>query len=72
MDNECDTFSVSDIFISEVKRQLSLPHEVGLILIKIGFFFKRDKWSENVLSSAFYWIAFVEIYFFKLLLYDLF
>uniref|UniRef100_A0A2K6VMF6 Rho-GAP domain-containing protein n=1 Tax=Onchocerca volvulus TaxID=6282 RepID=A0A2K6VMF6_ONCVO len=28
MDNECDTFSVSDIFISEVKRQLSLPHEV--------------------------------------------
>ncbi|MCP9263626.1 DEP domain-containing protein 1A [Dirofilaria immitis] len=28
MDNECDTFSIPEVFISEVKHQLSLPHEV--------------------------------------------
>ncbi|CAG9530020.1 unnamed protein product [Cercopithifilaria johnstoni] len=28
MDNECDTFSIPESFISEVKHQLSLPHEV--------------------------------------------
>lgn len=30
MDNECDTFSIPEAFISEVKHQLSLPHEVVL------------------------------------------
>ncbi|EFO27879.2 hypothetical protein LOAG_00601 [Loa loa] len=28
MDNECDTFSIPEAFIAEVKHQLSLPHEV--------------------------------------------
>ncbi|VBB30258.1 unnamed protein product [Acanthocheilonema viteae] len=28
MDNECDTFSIPEAFVSEVKHQLSLPHEV--------------------------------------------
>uniref|UniRef100_A0A915PT49 DEP domain-containing protein n=1 Tax=Setaria digitata TaxID=48799 RepID=A0A915PT49_9BILA len=28
MDNECDTFSIPEVYILEVKHQLSLPHEV--------------------------------------------
>uniref|UniRef100_A0A0R3RS43 DEP domain-containing protein n=1 Tax=Elaeophora elaphi TaxID=1147741 RepID=A0A0R3RS43_9BILA len=28
MDNECDTFSIPEAFIAEVKHQLSLPHEI--------------------------------------------
>lgn len=67
MDNECDTFSIPEAFISEVKHRLSLPHEVDFgskHSVEYNFCFGSDRLPRNVASKACYQI--LETYFTKI------